>query len=69
MKALPNFNFDSLKTMEDAFSKLESEIRDLADLIEDPFGEDDRDQLSENIEWVKRFYETAEKRILESDRS
>jgi hypothetical protein len=69
MKALPNFNFDSLKTVEDAFSKLESEIRDLADLIEDPFGEDDRDQLSENIEWVKRFYETAEKRILESDRS
>jgi len=69
MKALPNFNFHSIKTVEDAFSKLESEIRDLADLIEDPFGEDDRDQLSENIEWVKRFYETAEKRILESDRS
>jgi hypothetical protein len=69
MKALPNFNFDSIKTVDDAFSKLESEIRDLADLIEDPLGEDDRDQLSENIEWVKRFYETAEKRILESDRS
>ena len=69
MKALPNFNFDSIKTMDDAFSKLESEIRDLADLIEDPLGEDDRDQLSENIEWIKRFYETAETRILESDRS
>jgi hypothetical protein len=69
MKALPNFNFYSIKTVDDAFSKLESEIRDLADLIEDPLGEDDRDQLSENIEWVKRFYETAEKRILESDRS
>ena len=55
--------------MEDAFSKLESEIRDLADLIEDPLGEDERDQLSENIEWIKRFYETAETRILESDRS
>jgi len=25
--------------------------------------------LSENIEWIKRFYETAETRILESDRS
>jgi hypothetical protein len=69
MKALPNFDFNSIKTMEDAFSKLESEIRDLADLIEDPFGEDERDQLSENIEWIKRFYETAETRILESDRS
>ena len=69
MKALPNFNFNSIKTMDDAFSKLESEIRDLADLIEDPLGEDDRDQLSENIEWIKRFYETAETRILESDRS
>jgi hypothetical protein len=56
MKALPNFNFDSIKTVDDAFSKLESEIRDLADLIEDPLGEDDRDQLSET-------------RILESDRS
>ncbi|NBS94082.1 MAG: hypothetical protein EBT27_10230 [Betaproteobacteria bacterium] len=69
MKALKNFNFDSIKTVDDAFSKLESEIRDLADLVEDPFGEDDRDQLSENIEWIKRFYETAETRILESDRS
>ncbi len=69
MKALPNFNFDSIKTVDDAFSKLESEIRDLADLIEDPLGEDDRDQLSGNIEWIKRFYETAETRILESDRS
>jgi hypothetical protein len=69
MKALPNFDFNSIKTMEDAFSKIESEIRDLADLIEDPFGEDERDQLSENIEWIKRFYETAETRILESDRS
>jgi hypothetical protein len=69
MKALSNFDFNSIKTMEDAFSKLESEIRDLADLIEDPLGEDDRDQLSENIEWIKRFYETAETRILESDRS
>ena len=69
MKALPNFDFNSIKTMEDAFSKLESEIRDLADLIEDSLGEDDRDQLSENIEWIKRFYETAETRILESDRS
>jgi hypothetical protein len=69
MKALPNFDFNSIKTMEDAFSKLESEIRDLADLIEDPLGEDERDQLSENIEWIKRFYETAETRILESDRS
>jgi len=69
MKALKNFNFDSIKTVDDAFSKLESEIRELADLVEDPFGEDDRDQLSENIEWIKRFYETAETRILESDRS
>ena len=69
MKALKNFNFDSIKTVDDAFSKLESEITDLADLVEDPFGEDDRDQLSENIEWIKRFYETAETRILESDRS
>jgi hypothetical protein len=69
MKALPNFDFNSIKTVDDAFSKLESEIRDLADLIEDPLGEDDRDQLSENIEWIKRFYETAETRILESDRS
>ena len=69
MKALPNFDFNSIKTMDDAFSKLESEIRDLADLIEDSLGEDDRDQLSENIEWIKRFYETAETRILESDRS
>ena len=69
MKALSNFNFGKIKTVKDAFESLEEQVRALADLIEDPMTEDDRDQLSENIEWIKRFYETAETRILESDRS
>ena len=69
MKALSNFDFGKIKTVKDAFESLEEQVRALADLIEDPMTEDDRDQLSENIEWIKRFYETAETRILESDRS
>ena len=69
MKALSNFDFVKIKTVKDAFESLEDQVRALADLIEDPMTEDDRDQLSENIEWIKRFYETAETRILESDRS
>jgi hypothetical protein len=69
MKALPNFDFGKIKTVKDAFESLEEQVRSLAELIEDPMTEDDRDQLSENIEWIKRFYETAETRILESDRS
>jgi hypothetical protein len=69
MKALSNFDFGKIKTVKDAFESLEDQVRALADLIEDPMTEDDRDQLSENIEWIKRFYETAETRILESDRS
>ena len=69
MKALSNFNFGKIKTVKDAFESLEDQVRALAELIEDPMTEDDRDQLSENIEWIKRFYETAETRILESDRS
>jgi len=69
MKSLPNFDFGKIQTVDNALEILEGEIRALADLIEDPMTEDDRDQLSENIEWLKRFYETAEVRILESDRS
>lgn len=69
MKSLPNFDFGKLQTVDDALRTLEEQVRALADLIEDPMTEDDRDQLSENIEWIKRFYETAETRILESDRS
>jgi hypothetical protein len=69
MKALSNFDFGKIKTVKDAFESLEEQVRALADLIEDSLGEDERDQLSENIEWIKRFYETAETRILESDRS
>ena len=69
MKALSNFDFGKIKTVKDAFESLEEQVRSLAELIEDPMTEDDRDQLSENIEWIKRFYETAETRILESDRS
>jgi hypothetical protein len=69
MKSLPNFDFGKIQTVDDALRTLEEQVRALADLIEDPMTEDDRDQLSENIEWIKRFYETAETRILESDRS
>jgi hypothetical protein len=69
MKSLPNFDFGKIQTVDYALEILEGQIRALADLIEDPMTEDDRDQLSENIEWLKRFYETAEVRILESDRS
>jgi hypothetical protein len=69
MKSLPNFDFGKIQTVDNALEILEVQIRALADLIEGPMEEDDRDQLSENIEWIKRFYETAENRILESDRS
>jgi hypothetical protein len=69
MKSLPNFDFGKIQTVDNALEILEEQIRALADLIEGPMEEDERDQLSENIEWIKRFYETAENRILESDRS
>jgi uncharacterized protein YoxC len=69
MQKLPNFNFSSITTVPQALKKIESQVRQLAQIIDNikEFSEDDKVQLVENIDWLKRYYERAEKVIIEHD--
>jgi uncharacterized protein YoxC len=69
MQKLPNFNFSSITTVPQALKKIESQVRQLAQIIDNTkeFSEDDKAQLVENIDWLKRYYERAEKVITEHD--
>jgi uncharacterized protein YoxC len=69
MRKLPSFNFSSIKTVPQALKKIESQVRELAQIVEEAkeFNEDDRVQLVENIDWLKRYYERAEKVIAQHD--
>jgi hypothetical protein len=69
MKLLPNFNFNSITNVSDALQKINDQVRLLADYVSeiDSLEEEDRSVFVENIDWLKRFYETAESRILDGD--
>jgi uncharacterized protein YoxC len=69
MRKLPSFNFSSIKTVPQVLKKIESQVRELAQIVEEikEFNEDDRAQLVENIDWLKRYYERAEKVIAKHD--
>ena len=69
MRKLSSFNFSSIKTVPQALKKIESQVRELAQIVEEvkEFNEDDRVQLVENIDWLKRYYERAEKVIAKHD--
>ena len=69
MRKLPSFNFSSIKTVPQALKKIESQVTELAKIVEEvkEFSEDDRAQLVENIDWLKRYYERAEKVIAKHD--
>jgi len=69
MRKLSSFNFSSIKTVPQVLKKIESQVRELAQIVEEAkeFNEDDRAQLVENIDWLKRYYERAEKVIAKHD--
>jgi uncharacterized protein YoxC len=69
MRKLSSFNFSSIKTVPQALKKIESQVIELAKIVEEAkeFNEDDRAQLVENIDWLKRYYERAEKVIAKHD--
>jgi len=69
MRKLSSFNFSSIKTVPQALKKIESQVIELAQIVEEvkEFSEDDRAQLVENIDWLKRYYESAEKVIAKHD--
>lgn len=67
MKPLPNFDFTTLDTYPKSLAEIERQIRMLISIVEetpDPFTDDDKKQLIANIQWLKRFYEAAERRLL-----
>lgn len=67
MRSLPNFNFENLDTYTKSLTAIEENIRLLIQYVEecdDNFTDDDRTQLINNIKWLKRYYESAERNIL-----
>jgi hypothetical protein len=69
MKSFQGFDFNSISNTSDALQKINDQIRVLAGYVSEcePLEEDDRVVFVNNIEWLKRFYETAEKKVLDSD--
>ena len=69
MRKLPNFNLLSITTVPQALSKIESQVKKLADFIDisKELNEEDKAQLIKNIDWLKRDYERAEKVIAEHE--
>jgi hypothetical protein len=68
MKPLPNFNFNSISTYGIALCEIERHINILRDIIgecPETFSDNDRSQLIVNILWLKRFYEAAERCVLD----
>jgi hypothetical protein len=71
MRPLSNFNFSILDTYPKCLAEIENQINELIIRIEEceaSFTEEDRTQLIANIEWLKHFYEAAERNLLNGDR-
>jgi len=67
MKSFQSFNFDSISNVSEALQQIEDHIRILSEYVSecDPMNEKDCDVFIENISWLKRFYEAAERRVLQ----
>lgn len=67
MRPLSNFNFELLDTYPKSLKAIEEQIRELIIILQEteyPFCEEDKKQLMNNIQWLKRFYESAERNLL-----
>jgi hypothetical protein len=69
MKSFQGFDFNSINNVSDALQQINDQIRVLAGFVGecDPLEDNDRKVFVDNIAWLKRFYETAEKKVLDSD--
>jgi len=71
MRPLPNFEFSALQTYSASLAEIEKQIRLLIEIIQEcdeQFTEEDNKQLVTNIQWLKRFYEAAERNLLNGNR-
>jgi hypothetical protein len=67
MRPLQSFNLETLDTYSKSLQAIETQIRELILLVkecDDNFTDDDKKQLIANIQWLKRFYESAERNLL-----
>lgn len=67
MKTLPNYNFSKITSYSTALVEIENHIHLLMKVIDEcdeTFTEEDRETLIININWLKRFYEAAERCLL-----
>jgi uncharacterized protein YoxC len=69
MKSFQNFNFNAIKDVSSALKQIDDQIRVLSDYVSEceVLEEEDCAVFIENIDWLKRFYEVAECRVLDSD--
>jgi hypothetical protein len=71
MKPLSNFNFETITTSSQAIKEIEHQLKILTKMVSThdfPLSEDDKKQLVDNIKWLKRFYEAAERTLLDETR-
>jgi hypothetical protein len=71
MKPLPNFDFDSLDTYPKSLKAIEGHLKLLIKMTSDtdfPLSDDHKEQFIKNIQWLKRFYEAAERNLLNGNR-
>jgi hypothetical protein len=70
MRPLPNYNFAMLDTYPKSLKAIEEQIQELRLIVSEcefPLSDEDKNQFLDNIKWLKRFYESAERNILDGN--
>ena len=71
MKPLKSYNIDLLDTYAKSLSQIELQINDLIEIVnecDNPLSTEHRDQFIRNIQWIKQFYESAERNIIHDNK-
>ena len=67
MKSLPNYDFSQLTDYNQALNEIEKNVLLLKSAVAEcgeTLSETDRSQLILNIKWLRRYYEAAERSLL-----
>lgn len=67
MKSLPNYDFSQLTDYTLALDEIEKNVQLLKTAVlecDETLSDSDRSQLIINIKWLRRYYEAAERSIL-----
>ena len=67
MKSLPNYDFSQLTDYRRALDEIEKNVELLKSAVlecDETLSDEDRSQLIINIKWLRRYYEAAERSVL-----